>query len=752
MFQCSVCHCTFNTQRGLSTHYNRQIDCRSKLKQVPVQLDIESRQLDNNLSNIHDQVDYNDMLSNCNFDSVDNNTIQSISSCCNELNVQYHQHSNSGYMNTYENKKIHIICIQLLHILKSANAPLYLYDSIIKWAKNSASNHEINFMLDKIPNRKQVLIDLAKMYNIAGLNPVVKCIQLTGSGQQVNIVCHSFKQCLYSLFSDKNLMHESNLLITKDDPYSKNKFNQKMYVIDDIDTGTVYKQAYNAYIKPDTLEVLLPIIFFIDKTHIDTHGRWCLEQIRFTLGIFNRSTRNLAKAWRTIGYIPDKQNIKTVNAIQGYIDYHQMIKVILEEFNDCQDQKIAWNVCLDDKEYPMHFITRILFIIGDSEGHDKLASRYLCRNNVARLCRYCDCPFDQTSNPYFKSKYNIHKEIFAQINKSDNPSIQELSMYQTNNAFEYLKFCDQKRGLFGSLCADILHCLQLGLFKYFLDKIFDQNKESKASQKKRTGEILDVSDITYTQFKVFSPVYSKKFDKLVKKYGKMLSRQSDRDLPRTNVNTDIQSNAKKNGHEMSGILINLLIIFSSEEGTNELDTAMAEEQSTNIIHLIELLLMLEDFCLSDNHTKAEVYKFQDFLPMLLDKFKTVVDRKIGNKLNVLKFHLPVHFADDILRFGVMKNFDSSIGESHHKIDAKKPGKNTQKRKDKFELQTAIRQLENLTISICYDTIEKNNDDSNTKIDIQDDDVSKWYRYIYNRDKGLCFFKQNSKKTILLPCV
>jgi hypothetical protein len=429
----------------------------------------------------------------------------------------------------------------------------------------------------------------------------------------------------------------------------------------------------------------------------------------------------------------------------------------LEEFKQCQDQKIAWDVLLGEQYYTMHFVTRILFIIGDSEGHDKLASRYLCRNKVQKLCRYCDCPYDETSNPYYKFTYNKHKPMFDYISQYNTKSlkIKELSCYKIDNAFRYLKFCDSKRGLFGSLCSDILHCIQLGLFKYFFDKLFDQNKESKVSKKlrKNNTELMDVPDIIYNQFKVFSATYSKEFNKLVKKYGKMLSRQSDRDLPRTNVNTDIQSNAKKNGHEMSGVLIILLIIFSSSEGTTVLDGKMAAEQSTNLIHLIELLLMLENFCQSDIHTKTELYKFQEFIPLLLDKFKEVVDRKKGTGFNFIKFHLPIHFVDDINRFGVMKNFDSSIGESHHKIDAKRPGKNTQKRKDLFELQTATRQLENLTISICFDSIKKSHYDiSEISNKIKDDDESKWYRYVYNTEKGLCYHKKNSKKSVLLQCV
>ena len=87
----------------------------------------------------------------------------------NELNLQYQQHSNYCYMNVYENKNIHIICIQLLNILKSENASLYLFDSIIKLAKNSVSNQNVDFITDIIPTCKQVLVDLAKMYKIQAL-------------------------------------------------------------------------------------------------------------------------------------------------------------------------------------------------------------------------------------------------------------------------------------------------------------------------------------------------------------------------------------------------------------------------------------------------------------------------------------------------------------------------------------------------------------------------------------------------------
>lgn len=54
--------------------------------------------------------------------------------------------------------------------------------------------------------------------------------------------------------------------------------------------------------------------------------------------------------------------------------------------------------------------------------------------------------------------------------------------------------------------------------------------------------------------------------------------------------------------------------------------------------------------------------------------------------------------------------------------------------------------------MCYDSFEKNNEFINDTVNFHDDEIAKWYRYIYNSEKGLCYFKQNSKKSILIPCV
>ena len=82
-------------------------------------------------------------------------------------------------------------------------------------------------------------------------------------------------------------------------------------------------------------EILIPIIFFTDKTHTDNHSRLCLEPVEFTLAIFNRETRNSPKAWRTIGYVNDICYKGKVETRIKMDNYNRIMDVILDSYKKC---------------------------------------------------------------------------------------------------------------------------------------------------------------------------------------------------------------------------------------------------------------------------------------------------------------------------------------------------------------------------------------------------------------------------------
>jgi hypothetical protein len=255
------------------------------------------------------------------------------------LKQQFNVHLKSGYDIMIESNKLMQSQIDLLVILKQAKAPLYLFDQIWKWTQQSANSYNIDFSLVENVSRVKCLKTLKDSFNIHGLEPRKKSIILKGSNKPIDLIIHDFEHSLYSLLSDETLMHPDNLLISINND-SNSQTKSKKPIINDIDTGSVYQQANNLYINAANNELLCPIIFFIDKTHTDVQGRLCLEQIRFTLGIFNRQTRNNPNAWRTLGYIADQAYIRTKNTYEKNLDYHHMISVILHDFKLMQKQLI----------------------------------------------------------------------------------------------------------------------------------------------------------------------------------------------------------------------------------------------------------------------------------------------------------------------------------------------------------------------------------------------------------------------------
>jgi hypothetical protein len=632
--------------------------------------------------------------------------------------------------------------IELLKILNTAKAPLYLYDHIMAWTKKAVNVFDVDFGVEANLSREKLVQELKVKYHLQNLEPTIHTLKLRGSGNTAEVVKHSFKDSLYSLLNDKQLMQPKNLLISPDDIYDPNieiKNNVTSHKFGDINTGSVYQKGKKDYLQ-DTDDVLCPIIFFIDKTFTDTNGRLCLEPVRFTLGIFNRETRNNPLAWRTLGYISDQQHMEKTSPSQKAIDYHHMIEFILDEFKQWQQRNLPYTFEYDNNTYDVNLKIPVLFIIGDTEGLDKICGRYTSRNNIQRTCRCCDCPFDETDNPKYKFKYNNHKKMMKQVQIGTKESLRGISQHKLSNAWENVQFCDNQRGLFGAVCGDIMHCLQHGLFMYLITMLFDQ---------KKIKEILDNSDSNESNYvlsskSAFSEKYCTRFDGICRTYGKMMMHQSDRSLQRTHFYSSYTSVTRKNASEMSGILLVYLMVFNSNEGDGKIDDQLGTGRTKNFIHLFELMLMFENFCTQDELSMPMVRTLNQCMPYILNTYKDTLDRQVGCQMKIIKFHLPTHFANDILRFGSMKNFDTGIGESHHKTEAKQPSKNTQRRKSSFEYQTAKRQVENLAINIAFeDTIFEQGSDENKHRD-EDYVESKWFRYVWLEDRQI-LIKNNSKE-------
>jgi hypothetical protein len=149
----------------------------------------------------------------------------------------------------------------------------------------------------------------------------------------------------------------------------------------------------------------------MDKTQVDTYGRLQMEPLTMSHGLLKHSIRSKHMAMRILGYIchsPAHQpNFKggvvrvsepptdlPPGTVVGRVplkpipnvswstyllnEMHLQIEFILEQsgFLDLQRNGFHWKLHYNEKVYPVVMHPYIPFIIGDTEGHDRLCGHY----------------------------------------------------------------------------------------------------------------------------------------------------------------------------------------------------------------------------------------------------------------------------------------------------------------------------------------------------------------------------------------
>ena len=133
---------------------------------------------------------------------------------------------------------------------------------------------------------------------------------------------------------------------------------------------------------------------------------------------------------------------------------------------------------MKERTVRVFFRVPILFIIDDTDGHDKLVGKFATRTNkVKRVCRYCNCPFDSTDDPFYDFILNKGRDILQTIKKNRREYLRDMSFHCVSNAWSDLLFCDNEHGIYGATPAELMHCLQKGLFEYLVKGLFSQKQE-----------------------------------------------------------------------------------------------------------------------------------------------------------------------------------------------------------------------------------------------------------------------------------
>ena len=580
--------------------------------------------------------------------------------------------------------------LKLLLMLRKAKCSLDMFDKIVDWAISSTINYGVKFDASLKLKREDVLKKIAMRYNMHGLNPMVTPYTLLASNIEVGVVHFHWNDVFYSLVSDEILNRRENLL------ESNPPFNG---IYGDVNTGEAHREAHQLYIEDPIKEALEEAILFSDKTHTDINGRLCLEPLMVTLARYKEEVRRSPKAWRTLGFVTTHLNLGSDTSLKAQ-DYHNIMDIILKPLKDAQIVPPLWIYGNNIKSV----WSPVLFIMCDNDGADGFCGRYKARGKIPYLCRECNIHTDNIDDPFWKKgiKLTMFSDVQKMYVKNQKDKMNSLSMHFIKNAFHDLKFSYREGGVNQSSPAESLHTIDQGWHTYTCIGLFGLKKQKKG--KKVTGSDPNnfiPDDLQVSRNKVFSGEYRVKFEKLCKQYGKHLSRQSDRNKPRTLFNTSYTRVTRKNGHEMGGLLLVYLMIFVSDED-KVIDKLFHSDRSSAFIHIIELSLMLGEFVKTKKHRHSDVNLFDRGLPLLMNSYATTLHRTEGKGMKFQKFHMPKHFKKNIRKFGSMENFNSMIGEMLHKTETKEPAQNTQRRKEKFEIQTTKQYVNNLKLLRAMD--------------------------------------------------
>ena len=577
-----------------------------------------------------------------------------------------------------------LLSIRLLSLMRDIGAPLKTYGKIRSLFKDAITDRVA--LTTTFRHRHTAIKHFSQRFGMNGLYPTILTQTSPINNRYYPVPVHNAQAMIESLLYSSLAQDESNLLFPNpDNPLDPPP--AEVTVIADIDTGRSYRTAYKTLChRPN--HVLCGIIVYIDKLATDRHGHLSLEPVCFTLSIFNQKTRNRPEAWRPLGYVPNiglMSKAESTHAIKSAAKvqlYHDILSKIFRELASLQTKGgLPFQFFYRGKEYNVILQIPLLAVLGDTESHDRLCGRYNSRGKgVARLCRHCTTPRSQTDNVDYDWEHIIPSQIQNLVDSNNLEALKSISQHPIVNAF-YRGIClgGNPRGIHGMTPGEPLHVLEIGLFKIVIEGL--------------------CVNLGYKPKSKSYPKILQELDVWARRIGKGLLHQSDRNLPRTYFPNGVTGGTKLAGHEMPGVLLVLLLICKMKETRTLLLTSKYFEAShlRGWVKLLEGLLLWRWWLRLPSVPIAEIQSAKYATRALLKLFRSVVKRKHGSKLLIIKFHLCLHFLENQLDFGVTANVDTGPMESNHKRNAKQPSGQTQRRAETIELQTARRYIDNLII-------------------------------------------------------
>jgi hypothetical protein len=333
-----------------------------------------------------------------------------------------------------------ILSICLLGIMRNIGAPLKTYGRIVALFKDVITEQEA--IATTFRQHHTTITHFSEQFSMKGLYPTVLTQPSPLNNRFYPVPVHNAQAMIESLLYLSLVKDHNNLLFPNpDDPLAPPP--PVVQNIADIDTGDVHRNPHkNICTRPN--QAVCGIICYIDKLATDRHGHLSLEQVYFTLSIFNKKTRNRPEAWHPLGYIPNiglLSKAESTNAMRGSAKvqlYHDILSKIFDSFVDLQGKEggLPYQFFYRGKVYNALLLFPLLAVLGDTESHDRLCGQYNSRGSgVARLCRHCNIPRSQTGNVDYEWEHILPELVQSVIDANDKEGLKALSQHPIRNAF-----------------------------------------------------------------------------------------------------------------------------------------------------------------------------------------------------------------------------------------------------------------------------------------------------------------------------
>ena len=613
--------------------------------------------------------------------------------------------------------------IGLMMIIAKHKLPLNIFNIIHKWAQTCQSRDDFSFSDNAPPRKRQKIFrEIREDLGLPGLEFQPHLINWLPDDKPIQVYVRSFSDAIYSLLTNQNIMREENLSFPDStsplSPTHNPPLSDKTE-ISELHHGQWWTASWKEACDPNLREILVPIVLYMDGISLDTHGRLTLTPLNMTLGIFNVATRAKPEAWETIYFHPDTdfesaRHSKKPTPHQSLQNLHKGVEKALESFKEEMDTGLLWDYLPFNGQYwkvKMKFA--IAYVIGDTELHDKLCGKYGSRTaGVSKLCRHCNCPTSCITHPAEQQNATLWKPsdfcAFPDDSRANlKQYFKDISHHHINNAFHPLNFGSfNPHGIHLATPGECLHMHQLGAAKRAVES-FNQLIQGKVpwdpDNCRGGGGVAAYEKMGY----------------MAQRYGAFLSRQSDRNFPRSKSNKQLLHHCKKNGGDYAGVLISLLIAIVSKQGKQFLSNHpnLNDQFFKKEVLVLELILSMEEFLKHGKITKSDL----TLLPKTMIYFINAINstcKRAGMGTQLIKNHLYFHIPKYIAMWGPPTGWDSAPSESHHKTEIKAPSKNTQRNASTLIYQTAVRQTEYRDLLRATTHYQMNNNGSPSHNDIR----------------------------------